>query len=239
MRSALTLGRTCFRQSHFPSQCLPIPISSIPRVLLQGQGHCSRGLQSAARRGTGGSQGAGGGRGRGKWQNWSWTFHSPPRRRGLLLAATVGLSPAAFVQLSEKDNSGTEHTTESRMLAASRTELAEKKSVAPDAHGFTKCRDIIIVFLDTYIWEPVCTGLRFLHLVCIFVPVIVTVPVMWVGGRDRERGGERRGCLWWYGFLVRGMERAGPAFIKVCFFFNISEGGGHLAVSNVLEKEGD
>ncbi|CZR60991.1 related to aminoglycoside acetyltransferase regulator from P. stuartii [Phialocephala subalpina] len=214
MRSALTLGRTCFRQSIPQSHSLPIPISSIPKVQCQRQGGDRRGLVSVARESYRHAHGQSSG-GRGKWQNWNYSWRSPPKRRGLLLAATVGLSPAAFVQLSEKDNSGTEHTTESRMLAASRTELKEKKSVDPDAEGFTKFRDTIIVFLDTYIWEPVCTGLRFLHLVCIFVPVIVSVPVMWVGGRVKERGGERRGTLWWYVFLVRGMEKAGPAFIKL------------------------
>jgi aarF domain-containing kinase len=140
-------------------------------------------------------------------------FRTPPHVKGLLFAAAVSLSPAAFVQLSEKDNGGTEQTAEGRMLEASREEI--KKKVADDVHGFRRLRANIFYFADVYIWEPICTGLRFLHLVLIFVPVMVTVPALWVGKRDPKRDNERWGSLWWYWFLVKSMERAGPAFIKV------------------------
>jgi aarF domain-containing kinase len=140
-------------------------------------------------------------------------FRSPPRNKGLLLAAAVSLSPAAFVQLSEKDNGGTELTAERRMLEASREEM--KKTVGDDVHGFVRLKDSVVYFLDVWIWEPLCTGVRLLHLVVIFVPVIATVPALWIGTRDASRDNERSGTLWWYGFLVRSMERAGPAFIKV------------------------
>lgn len=123
------------------------------------------------------------------------------------------MTPAAFVQLSEKENEGTELTAEGRMLAASRQEI--KKEVKEDVHGWRRVRDSIILFADLYVWEPLCTGLRFLHLVVIFVPVIISVPAIWIGGRVKERNDERSGTLWWYWFLVKGMERAGPAFIKV------------------------
>lgn len=99
------------------------------------------------------------------------------------------------------------------MLEASRAEI--KKEVKDDSRGIRRVRDSIVVFLDVYIWEPLCTGLRFLHLVVIFVPVIVTVPALWIGSRDKKRDNERSGTLWWYWFLVKSMERAGPAFIKV------------------------
>ena len=124
------------------------------------------------------------------------------------------MSPAAFVQLSEKDNGGTELTAEGRMLEASREEI--KKKVDDNDRGFSRFRHSIVLFVDLYIWEPVCTGLRFLHLVVIFVPVMVTVPALWLGTRDSKRDNERSGTLWWYWFLVKSMERAGPAFIKVC-----------------------
>jgi aarF domain-containing kinase len=144
-------------------------------------------------------------------KNGYWRL--PPRRHGLLLATVVGLSPLAFVQMSEKDNASTEQTFEGRMLEASRDEI--KKEVSSDVRGFRRFKDSIFLFLDLYVWEPICTGLRFLHLVVIFVPVLVAVPAIWVGKRDKARGNERSGTLWWYWFLVRSMERAGPAFIKV------------------------
>lgn len=99
------------------------------------------------------------------------------------------------------------------MLAASRAEIA--KVVPPSLHGFARVRRSVWLFLDNYVVEPIATGLRFLHLVVIFVPVILTVPVIWFGPRVKERDMERAGTLWWYGFLVHGMERAGATFIKV------------------------
>jgi len=130
-----------------------------------------------------------------------------------VLAAAAALSPLAFVQISEEDNGGTEQTAEGRMLEASRDEI--RKEVKDDVHGIRRLRDSIIVFLDVYLWEPLCTGTRFLHLVFIFVPVIATVPALWIGRRQKNKDNERSGTVWWYWFLVKSMERAGPAFIKV------------------------
>lgn len=143
--------------------------------------------------------------------NWGFPRRLP-RGTHILWAATA-LSPAVFVQLSEKDNHGTEDTGETRMLAASREEIAKKLS--DDDHGFSRFRHRIILFLDVYIWEPICTCIRFLHLVVIFVPVFLTVPAIWLGPRQKGRDNERSGTIWWYWFLVSSMERAGPAFIKV------------------------
>jgi hypothetical protein len=100
------------------------------------------------------------------------------------------------------------------MLEASRKEI--EKKIPDDLHGMKRIFRSIWVFLDLYIYEPIATSLRFLHLVVIFVPVIITVPAIWIGKRQRGRDNERSGTLWWYGFLVDAMERAGPAFIKVC-----------------------
>jgi aarF domain-containing kinase len=123
------------------------------------------------------------------------------------------LGTAAFVQLSEEDNDGTEQTAEMRMLQVSRDEI--RKKLNEDDTGLSRLRHQIVLFLDLYIWEPICTGVRFLQLAAIFVPVILTVPVMWLGKRQPGRDNERTGALWWYGFLVQAMEWSGPAFIKV------------------------
>jgi len=129
----------------------------------------------------------------------------------LLLAA---LSPAAFVSIAEDDENHDDHKThEEQMLEISRKELAE--AVPEGLQGSRKYRRAIWRFLDTYLLEPLATGLRFLHLVLIFVPVIVSVPVVWFGARQADRDNERTGTLWWYGFLVASMERAGAAFIKL------------------------
>jgi aarF domain-containing kinase len=135
----------------------------------------------------------------------------------MLLATAQGLAlgSAAFVQLSEKDNETTELTYEERMLEVSRQEI--EKSKDETSQGFTRLRNNVLYYLDVYLVEPVCTGIRFLHLVVIFVPVILAVPVIWIGPRQPSRDNERTGTLWWYSFLVQAMEWAGPAFIKVRF----------------------
>ncbi|KAL1301829.1 hypothetical protein AAFC00_006014 [Neodothiora populina] len=154
-----------------------------------------------------------------------FTFAPPPPpikgSKALLWGTAAALSPAALLRLSEHDEDGKDEkdrqddgkTGEQHMLEASRAELAQE---APSWLGSSKkFRRGIWRFLDTWIIEPVATGLRFLHLVIIFVPVIVTIPVIWVGKRDEKKDGERWGTIWWYGFLVSSMERAGAAFIKL------------------------
>lgn len=146
-------------------------------------------------------------------RNVRQTFKAPPApvKGGTLLLAA--LSPAAFVQIAEDEENDNGLTHEEHMLEISRQELADY--VPERLRGSKKIRRSIWRFLDTYIVEPIATGIRFLHLVVIFVPVILTVPVIWIGARKQERDNERSGTLWWYGFLVASMERAGAAFIKL------------------------
>ena len=136
-------------------------------------------------------------------------WRKPPVAGTIILAA---LSPAAFVKLTEEDN-GDGKTGEDHMLEASRAEI--EKSLPDDIHGVRRAWRGLYLAWDCYIFEPIATGFRFLHLVFIFVPVILTVPVIWLGSRQKDHDNERSGTLWWYGFLVHSMERSGPAFIKV------------------------
>lgn len=142
----------------------------------------------------------------------AWTVHRATPRT-LMAATGGGLAVAAFIELSEKGNNDPEETGEKRMLATSREEI--RKPASEDDRALHRLQGRVAHFVDLYIWEPVCTCLRFLQLVAIFVPVILTAPAIWVGSRVPERDNERRGTLWWYGFLVQSMEWAGPAFIKV------------------------
>ena len=134
------------------------------------------------------------------------------RPRNILLAAAA-LSPAAFVELSEKENHDASKTSEGAMLEMSREEISKK--VPDNIHGLQRFYRTVIYVLDQYIYEPIATSLRFFHLLVIFVPVIVTVPVIWIGQRKKDQDNDRTGTVWWYGFLVNAMERAGPAFIKL------------------------
>lgn len=129
---------------------------------------------------------------------------------GTLLVAA--LTPGAFLDMVEGGD-GHDKTGEMQMLEASRREI--QKSVAEDAQGASKLRQSLYVFWYYYVYDPITTSFRFVHLAIIFLPVIFTVPAVWFGRRIENRNGERTGTLWWYSFLVRSMERAGPAFIKV------------------------
>ncbi|PVH99117.1 ABC1-domain-containing protein [Periconia macrospinosa] len=143
-------------------------------------------------------------------------FATPRFPRKTVLWSTAGgaaLTPLALVEIGNNANKEGEHTHEEAMLEVSRKELDEQ--VPKSLENSKKYRRGLYFFIDDYIIEPICTGLRFLHLVVIFVPVIVTIPIIWFGKRRPDRDNERSGTLWWYGFLVNSMERAGAAFIKV------------------------
>jgi aarF domain-containing kinase len=150
-------------------------------------------------------------------------FATPRFPRNKILWSGAGgaavLSPLAFVEISNDETKVGGKTHEEAMLEASRKELSEQVPRVLQNSG--KYRRGIYFFIDDYIIEPIATGLRFLHLVIIFVPVIVTIPVIWLGSRQPNRDNERSGTLWWYGFLVRSMERSGAAFIKVSLLFLI------------------
>ncbi|KAL7779976.1 hypothetical protein CFE70_009996 [Pyrenophora teres f. teres 0-1] len=152
---------------------------------------------------------------------------APPRfKTGKILwsgAAAGGaiLSPLAFVDVAHKKTDNGEQTHEEAMLEASRKELDEQ--VPHALRNSSKYRRGIYFFIEDYIIEPIATGFRFLHLVIIFVPVIVTIPVIWLGARQPDRDNERSGTLWWYGFLVTSMERAGAAFIKATHTLQVTK----------------
>jgi hypothetical protein len=163
-----------------------------------------------------------------------FSFRLPPvlsragqrRRRRLLLASSGALLvPGAILvngnnlivdstedgENEDEDDDG--KTGEERMLAESRRELANQ---VPALLANSKIWRRRIYFLfDMYLWEPVCTALRFFHLLAIFTPLVLAVPAVWVGRRIPERDNERTGTLWWYRFLVWSMEKAGASFIKV------------------------
>ena len=83
--------------------------------------------------------------------------------------------------------------------------------------------------LNRYLFEPLGTSRRFLYLAFLFLPVIFTAPILaleWMDSagkasinRHYRRKGERATTRWWYRFLVKQMERAGPTFIKVTWQF--------------------
>ncbi|KAJ5273973.1 hypothetical protein N7478_009098 [Penicillium angulare] len=144
----------------------------------------------------------------------SWRVPRKTPSRGPLLGGMVMavLAPGAFLKLAE-DSDCPETTGEQQMLEASRDEI--RISVSPDARGLTRVCQTLTVGFYHYVYDPIATGFRFLHLFVIFMPVIVTVPMIWVGRALESNNGAQWGTIWWYRFLVKAMERAGPAFIKL------------------------
>ncbi|THV07553.1 protein kinase [Dendrothele bispora CBS 962.96] len=76
-------------------------------------------------------------------------------------------------------------------------------------------RSRILSILRTRIWHPILTAKRFVYLCILFLPVIVTSPMLLVGKPEKRYHGDGWGAIWWYDFLVSRMEAAGPTFIKL------------------------
>lgn len=72
----------------------------------------------------------------------------------------------------------------------------------------------IAQFLDVWVLEPILTLRRLTHILILFIPVVVTVPVVFFGERNHKEA-QTYGTLWWFDFIAKQMERAGPTFIKV------------------------
>lgn len=132
---------------------------------------------------------------------------SSPRYRGigLLLVAGVGVGLVYFRQPTQNDSPFTPPTT------------PQPNTPKPLVESYGP-----ITFVKVYILEPILTFFRFLHLAALFGPVILTSPMLFVGKVEKRRRGkpidgedENWGAVWWYGFLVKQMERAGPSFIKL------------------------
>lgn len=193
MRATVSLGRTCLGAIH---NTTPIRLQTLRHINYSiRSGRSTKSFSQVFR-------------------NARRTFRTPPApiTGGTLLLAA--LSPAAFVSIAEdEDESNGGKTHEEHMLEISRKEIEDY--VPEKLRNSKGIRVGIWRFLDTWVYEPIATTFRFFHLILIFVPVIATVPIMWVGARQKDKDDERSGTLWWYGFLVSSMERAGAAFIKL------------------------
>ncbi|RAH40063.1 ABC1 kinase family protein [Aspergillus brunneoviolaceus CBS 621.78] len=146
-----------------------------------------------------------------------WSRQSGSRRSGnapgcrrVLLAA---LAPGAFLKLAEEGNGERGKTSEMQMLEVSRREI--QKKVDEEARGLSRLWQTFVLYGYRFVYDPIATGFRFVHLLIIFLPVVFTAPILCLGGHGKNREAVPLGTIWWYKFLVRSMERAGPAFIKL------------------------
>lgn len=170
------------------------------------------------------------------YRNSHW--RSPPRF--LYLAPLAGL---AIVYLSPRPKSLLHSFFSSPAVIPS---PPDPPPSAPKAlliqYPYEPCPSLwskIMQILRSRVLEPLLTARRFLYLCYLFVPVLISVPMLLIGAPgsgdpkrkqagtrpDRqlkrrrlklgEGEGERWGAVWWYDFMVRQMQRAGPTFIKV------------------------
>ncbi|KAF9154201.1 hypothetical protein BG015_001575 [Linnemannia schmuckeri] len=89
------------------------------------------------------------------------------------------------------------------------------KEAAQDPSFWRRLRQQLEDLWEDYVVHPVLTIWRFGVLALIFLPLIITVPAVFIGKRNKELSDERSGTLWWYSLLVKHMELAGPTFIKL------------------------
>lgn len=150
-----------------------------------------------------------------------------PRRRLILIgtaaaAAGLGLVLYQIQQPAAQHNSFPTHLIP--LHASARPSPPESRALV--ANSPVEAPITPISLLRVYIVEPLLTALRFLRLAFIFGPVIIASPMLLVGSngsghvgrrfrRHRRDDEENWGAVWWYSFLVKQMERAGPTFIKV------------------------
>ena len=99
------------------------------------------------------------------FSRWSQKYSlKDPRQRWKhpgVFVTFAAISPAAFIRASEEEN-GDGKTAEEHMLEMSREEI--RKKVPEDSHGISRVGRTVWFLLDQYIYEPICTTLRFLHL---------------------------------------------------------------------------
>ncbi|PCH33988.1 ABC1-domain-containing protein [Wolfiporia cocos MD-104 SS10] len=93
--------------------------------------------------------------------------------------------------------------------------VIEPTILSPAEAADTRIVARVIVFLRDHIWEPLLTAKRFVYLMCLFMPVLLTSPMLLIGHPEERLHGDRWGAVWWYGYLTSQMQRAGPTFTKL------------------------
>jgi hypothetical protein len=106
--------------------------------------------------------------------------------------------------------------------------------LSPSEYYLSPPQRISALFVE-HIWEPILTARRFVHLFFLFIPVILSSPMLLVGSPEERLQGDKWGAVWWYDYLVAQMDRAGPTFIKVRgivpFFWHLTNQSSSAACS--------
>jgi aarF domain-containing kinase len=155
----------------------------------------------------------------------------------LSLTSDIASSPSNKHVLSPVDDSETRE--QGLYLASQEEKKLSARGLMKESPSriYVLYKHILLVFND-YIYNPVATCLRFVQLVVLFGPVIVSLPMVLFGpitvhdflsenvGDLVFKSKDRLGAVIWYKYLTWTMELAGPSFIKVCatnkLYYNLS-----------------
>ncbi|KAG5357623.1 ABC1 family protein [Yarrowia sp. C11] len=147
--------------------------------------------------------------------------HANFRVAGMATGVAVGLAMGCSMVLNdapqEKDNKKQELTREQQFYIDSQKQTESRK--LPDYEGSSNKLYVfgrrLLTRLEVWIWDPIATTFRFFYLSLLFTPVLLTLPIILIGPRDKSKDNERYTAIWWYGLLTKMMERAGASFIKL------------------------
>jgi aarF domain-containing kinase len=150
---------------------------------------------------------------------FSGTWTLPKGKIGLVFAAMGGLTYIVHTTASANGRIQTSSSDQDEQGQQKDVPKIVASSLIEDESKIVPVR-----LFNLYIVEPLATIFRFFRLAWIFGPVILSAPMLMIGtpaaSRRRRIGvivdeGERWGAVWWFGFLVRQMEKAGPTFVKL------------------------
>lgn len=136
----------------------------------------------------------------------------PIRPFRLYTKPTIILGTALPIHFKSNDNKAFRIGTNN--IPATPSEIEQVQLHYKSKHKLVRICQHIIDWLDKWILEPILTIRRLTHILILFVPVVVTVPVVFFGEKNIKES-QTQGTLWWFDFLAKQMERAGPTFIKV------------------------
>lgn len=173
--------------------------------------------------------------------NSGWhSSHSRTSYRHILFASATAI--ATLVPSDEENERTTTHilvpvsgteTREAGLYLASQLdqERTSRGLNRPNPSKIYLWYKRVVQWFYRFCYNPVTTCLRFVQLVALFGPVIITLPAVLVGpsvvsginradriasdAANAPTAKDRLGAIWWYKYLTWTMEMAGPPFIKV------------------------
>lgn len=91
----------------------------------------------------------------------------------------------------------------------------EEMREEPSQRKVIRIIDRILDWLDTWFLEPLLVCKRLVHVILLFSPIVIAIPIAFFGEKNPDEHDERTGTIWWYNLIMNQMELAGPTFIKV------------------------